>query len=132
MEYTLLLDTYTVILPEFAEKYNKANDQGKVTLNINNFIQAINDENYNYAYNVLNETFKTNKFSSKSDFETQLKNNLFSNNKVEFVEYKVENGTHIYILNISDANSENSNKISMTVIMQLGRGTDFIMSFSIN
>lgn len=132
MEYTILLDTYTVVLPEFVEKYNKAETQEKVALNINNFIQSVNDENYDYAYNVLNETFKSNKFASQTGFETYIRNNLFANNKVEFVEYNVENNTYVYTINISDANSDNSNKISMTVIMQLGSGTTYTMSFSIN
>ena len=132
MEYTLLLDTYTVILPEFVEKYNSSTTAQKVALNINNFIQAVNDKNYNYTYKVLNETFKTNNFTTQSDLESYLQSNFFEKNKIEFNEYLVQNGTHIYKVQISDASLENSNKINMTVIMELGNGTDFTMSFSIN
>lgn len=132
MEYTLLLDTYTVILPEFVEKYNSSTTAQKVALNINNFIQAVNDKNYNYTYKVLNETFKTNNFTTQSDLESYLQSNFFEKNKIEFNEYLVQNGTHIYKVQISDASLKNSNKINMTVIMELGNGTDFTMSFSIN
>lgn len=129
MEYTLLLDTYTVILPEFIEKYNSASTAEKVALNINNFIQAINDKNYNYAYKVLNENFKNNKFSNQALFETYVQNNLFEKNIIKFGEYTVQNNTYIYTAEINDGNS---NKINMTFIMELGYGTDFSMSFSIN
>lgn len=129
MEYTLLLDTYTVILPEFVEKYNSASTAEKVALNINNFIQAINDKNYNYAYKVLNENFKNNKFSNQTQFESYVKNNLFEKNIIKFGEYTVQNNTYIYTAEINDGNS---NKINMTFIMELGYGTDFSMSFSIN
>ena len=132
MEYTLLLDTYTVVLPEFVEKYNSATTQEKVALNISNFVQAINDKNYNYAYKVLNGTFKSNEFSTQSSFEAYVQNNLFSENSVEFEEYLVQNNTHVYKIQLKDANSDSSNKISITVIMELGSGTNFTMSFSIN
>ena len=38
MQYTILLDTYTVNIPEFTEKYDKANEQMKVAYNIEKII----------------------------------------------------------------------------------------------
>ena len=132
MDYTLLLDTYTVVLPEFVEKYYDSTIQERVALNISNFIQAINDKNYNYAYKVLSANFKNNKFNTQADFEVYVQNNLFEKNTVEFEEYLIQGNIHIYNIVLSDSNSDNSNKISMTVIMELGSGTNFAMSFSIN
>ena len=34
MQYTVILDTYTLDLPEFVEQYNNANDAEKVIMNI--------------------------------------------------------------------------------------------------
>lgn len=132
MDYTLLLDTYTVVLPEFVEKYYDSTIQERVALNISNFIQAINDKNYNYAYKVLSANFKNNKFSTQADLKAYVQNNLFEKNTVEFEEYLIQGNIHIYNIVLSDSNSDNSNKISMTVIMELGSGTNFAMSFSIN
>ena len=46
LDYTVVLDTYTVDLPEFTEKYNKVNAQEKVALNINKVITALNNKDY--------------------------------------------------------------------------------------
>ena len=35
MKYTLILDTYTIEIPEFTKKYNASNTQEKVILNLN-------------------------------------------------------------------------------------------------
>ena len=64
-EFRLMLDAYTLDLPEFLEKYNSTNEQGKVVLNIQKFIDAINSYDYNYAYNCLSTGFKTNYFKTR-------------------------------------------------------------------
>ena len=131
MDYTIMLDNYTIDLPQFVEKYNKANKQEKVALNINKFILAINDKSYNFAYNLLAESFKNNKFKTVEDFENYIKNNLFEKNKVEYSTFSNEGDNYIYNLIISDANEESDKIIKCTVIMQLKEGTDFVMSFNI-
>ena len=40
MKYTVILDTYTIDLPEYIEKYNKANDQQKTAYCINKFMRS--------------------------------------------------------------------------------------------
>lgn len=66
----IILDTYTIDLPEFIEKYNKAKPEEKVGMNIERFVNAINDKDYKYGYGLLmkylkpricqhNETLKT-------------------------------------------------------------------------
>ena len=44
LKYTLILDTYTIDLPEFTEKYNKASEGNKVSLNIGKIMEAINNQ----------------------------------------------------------------------------------------
>lgn len=51
MNFTVILDTYTIDLPEFTEKYTKASDEEKVLLNIQKGFTAINDKDYRYVYN---------------------------------------------------------------------------------
>ena len=68
-DFKIILDTYTIDLPEFLEKYNSTNAQGKVGLNIQKFMDAINADDYNYAYNCLSTGFKTNYFKTVQDFE---------------------------------------------------------------
>ncbi len=126
----ILLDTYTVDLPEFTEKYNKANAQEKVGMNIEKFINAINEKDYKYGYNLLDEVFKRNNMPTQQDFENYVKNNMYENNVLEHNEVKKEGNVFIYELGVKDGNNENAEQKKLTVIMQLKEGTDFVMSFS--
>jgi len=129
MNYELILDTYTVDLPEFLEQYRDANEQEKVELNINKIFKALNDQDYNYVYNRLDETYRNTYFSDIEIFKTQLSNGIFAKNKVELLEYTLVENEHKYNLNITDAENINENTVNMTIIILLGENTDFTIKF---
>lgn len=129
MSYSLILDTYSVDLPEFLEKYNSASTTEKVGYNIQKCIDAINDKNYAYMYNKLDQTFKENNYKTLDSFENKIKKNLFDINKVEDVKALNEGDTYIYKMKVVDT-SNTDKSVEMTVIMQLLEGTGFVMSFS--
>lgn len=131
MKYSVLLDTYTLELPEFLKKYNSASDVEKVGYNIQKCIDAINNKDYSYVYKKLDETFKNNNYTTKEDFEDYIKNNLYNSNEVEEnIETSSEGDIHIY--NIKILNKDNvEQKRNVQIIMRLGEGTDFTMSFNI-
>ena len=132
MDYTVQLDTYTIDSQDFIEKYNKGNEQVKVGMNIEKIFQALNNKDYEYVYGKLNETFKNNNFVSVEKLENYMQQNLFDNNKVEYVEFSKEGDIYIYDLKISNGDDEESSDVrNMTVIMKLLDDTDFVMSFSI-
>lgn len=142
MQYTLILDTYTVDLPEFTEKYNKASEQEKVALNINKVITALNAQDYKYIYSKLADSFKSNYFANEEALKEYLVNNLFENNDVEFEEFSKEGTLYTYEIKVTKILSEEEKKNEkyygknapmeyMNVVMQLNEGTDFVMSFSI-
>lgn len=131
LNYSVILDTYTLDLPEFLEKYNSTNENGKVALNIQKFIQAINSKDYNYAYNCLSSGFKDNYFKSVEEFEKYVKENLYNNNEVQYKEFEEESNLYKYTINIIDIDNPN-NVLDKTIIMKLNEGTDFEMSFNVN
>ena len=130
MDYSLILDTYTLDLPEFIEQYNKSNSMEKVGFNIQKCIEAINHKDYSYVYNKLDETFKQNTYKTEEDFEKYIKNNLYETNVAGKVSSLNEGNTYIYNINICDKENNTKNK-EVTFIMELKQGTDFVMSFSI-
>lgn len=130
MDYTLILDTYTIDLPEFIEKYNNASESEKVLLNIQRIFDAINDEDYKYVYNKLDKTFKNNNFKTEADFEQYIKETLFSKNKLNYSEYQKSGDLHIYKLIIANDNDTNTQTINKTFVMKLLKGTDFVFSFN--
>lgn len=129
MNYTLMLDTYTIDQPQFLEKYNKANTMEKVGYNIQKCIEAINNKNYSYIYNKLDEEFKNTNYKEIKLLQQDIEDNLFEGNKVKSVSSLNEGNIYIYKLTILDM-QDNTKEQNMTVIMQLKEGTDFVMSFS--
>ncbi len=129
MQYKVLLDTYTVILPEFTEQYDNLDNTKKVVLNIEKVIQALNLRDFKYIYNKLDETFKENNFPTLESFEVYMDENYPSTYEVEYATYNQENETYMQtiILKDKDTNEQKEN----TIIMQLKDNYEFVMSFSV-
>ncbi len=132
LDYTVILDTYTIDLPEFTEKYNNSSNEEKVLLNIQKFFEAINHSDYEYAYSKLDASYKSNNFKTLADFEKYVKENFFEQNKLSAKNAEKQEDIYLYTIMISDASGKDENSITKTFVMQLKEGTDFVMSFSIN
>lgn len=130
MKYSVILDTYTIELPEFIEKYNKSNEQQKVALNINKFIEAINQKDYKYAYSKLANSFKQNYFKTQESFEQYIKNNFFEHNQITYGNFG--NQATIYTYTTILTNKETKQTKQQNFVVKLGEGTDFEMSFDVN
>lgn len=129
MDYKLILDTYTIDLPEFLEKYNNSKDIEKVAYNIQKCIESINNKDYSYVYNKLDDEFKNNNYKTEEEFKRKIEENLFDVNIIVDSTSHNEGDIYIYELKISD---NKNNTQHMKIIMKLEQGTDFTMSFSFN
>lgn len=130
MNYSVILDEYTIDIQEAVQKYNKSDIQNKVALNINKFINGINDKNYNYSYSVLADSFKQNKYQNINIFKESIKENFYEENTVTYNEFTQQGSNYVYKITINDKKSNNSKNI--TIVMKLKEGTEFEMSFSFN
>ena len=131
MQYTVILDTYTLDLPEFIEEYNNATDAEKVILNIQKVFEAINDGDYRYAYNKLDETFKQSNFPTLESFEQYMEDTFYEKNNIGYTTYQTSGNLHIYEIQATDANNSASVPVTKNFIMQLLDGTNFVMSFNV-
>lgn len=131
MNYKIILDTYTLDLPEFTAKYNETNNQGKCALNIQKFMQAINAKDYNYAYNCLSDGFKSNYFKDVNEFKKYIEENFYSTNEYEFENFEEQSGLYKYQVKISNSENEAEN-ITKTFIVKLNEETKFELSFNKN
>lgn len=129
MNYSVILDTYTIDLPEFTEKYTKASDEEKVLLNIQRCFAAINDKDYNYVYSKLDNTFKSNNFKTLADFQKYISSNFFEKNEISASNARKQGD--IYMYDIKIRNEEGTKSITKTFVMRLNENTDFVMSFGI-
>lgn len=131
MDYTVILDTYTVDLPEFTEQYNSANDSERAGLNLQKVVDALNDKDYKYVYNKLDETFKENNFSDLDKFKQFVEDNLYTSIEAEFSDYKNSGNIHMYDVSFKNKKDQNDTPITKTFIIKLLDGTDFTMSFNV-
>lgn len=131
MDYTVILDTYTVDLPEFTEQYNSANDSEKAGLNLQKVVDALNDKDYKYVYNKLDETFKENNFPDLDKFKQYVEDNLYTSIEAEFSDYKNSGNIHMYDVSFKNKKDQNDTPITKTFIIKLLDGTDFTMSFNV-
>ena len=69
MNYTVILDTYTVKVLAYQNEFDKLDKDKKVEICLNRFFEAINTQNYEKAYNYLNKTFRENEFGSVEEFK---------------------------------------------------------------
>lgn len=131
MDYELILDTYTVDLPEFIEKYNNADEKERILLNIQKIFEAINSGDYKYVYSKLDSTFKSNYFKTQEQFEKYIKENWYNYNKVSYGSYQKSGEVYVYNIQITDGDNGKTEKIDKKVVMKLLEGTDFVMSFNV-
>lgn len=129
MNFDLILDTYTIDVPEFVEKYETSNTQQKVALNIDKFIKAINAKDYKYAYNCLADSFKNNYFKTQAEFEAYVKNNFYEINEVSYNNFETQGNLYIYSVTIKDSKGDSIKQ--KTFIVELRDGTDFVLSFEV-
>ena len=128
MKYNVLLDIYTIELPNFVESYNNSNEAEKVQYDIQLWFYAINDGDYAYAYNKLDQTYRNNNFHTQVDFENYMKTTFYAYNKLGYTSYEKNGDLYIYKMVIT--NSEDSTQtIEKQFVVKLLEGTDFVMSF---
>ena len=130
MNCSFILDTYTIDLPEFIEKYKNSDDSNKVALNIEKLKEAINAKDYLYFYNKMDKTFKNNKYKNYSDLENYLKTNLFEENKFEYG--KIEKKSNVYVATLIVKNKKNiAETKEIEIIMKLTDTIDYYISFNL-
>lgn len=130
MDYTLKLDTYTILSDKFKSEYNSGNVQKRVQLNIDKFVKMINSKDYNNLYNLLDEEFRNNKFKSVDNFEKFIKNNFYEYNKVTFNKFSNEGEIYIYEITLKNKLDKNdTSEKNVNIIMKLLDNYNFVMSF---
>ncbi len=129
MDFKMQLDTYTVDVPEFIEKYNSASDDKKASMNISKIVDAINDKDYKYVYNKLNETYKNSNFTDINKFKEFLNNKFYDESIIK--ESTAKKDGDVYICNLKISDKEGTSKlVDVTILIRLSEGTNYEISFS--
>lgn len=122
MEYTLILDNYTM------QDYSTADNETKIKKSAEKFILMVNSADYTNAYNLLETTFRETNFPTEQDFINYIKTNWYERNIIASKEID-ENG--ICLVTIKQTLSTNSNKMQKKFKVNIEEEMDFTIEFDI-
>lgn len=131
LDYTVKLDTYTIITDKFKQEYDQSKEQNKVMMNVDKWIQMINNRDYTSAYNVLDTNFRNNKFGTVEQFENYMRENYPLHYNAQYSDFTEENGTYTLDITLTDITEEDKSEKQFTAIMQLKEDYEFVMSFNV-
>lgn len=131
MRYTLRLDTYTIESETFKQEYEQANEQTKVLMNIDKWIDMLNNRDYKTAYSVLDETFRNNNFGSEEKFEEYMREKFPGHYKLNYGNYEKQGQNNVQEVVLTQIVEDEVGSVSTSVVMKLLEGTNFVMSFNI-
>ena len=131
MEFTVLLDDYTIETEDFKTKYASASIESKAITNADKVMKMINSKDYESIYNLLDETYRTNNFATLDSF-IQYINTAFYNANYYTISNVSEQGSY-YLITVTC--KENASASAATkenrMIISIGEGTNFTMSFAL-
>lgn len=130
MDFSMMLDNYTVQSEEFDAEYESASDEVKIATNLDKIFKMINNKEYNRIYeNYLNEEFKNKYFSNYQNFEEFMKNKFFDYNYLGRT--LIDNQANYYIVNVNykEGLSSAAEERNTNIILKLNENTDFEFSF---
>lgn len=131
-DYKVQLDDYTLPDEELDKQYMTLTTQEKVVNNVNKWIKMLNYRDYESAFNVLDETFRTENFGNDaSKFEQYMREKFPDHYKFDQVKYLEEAGISEQQITLSPISGGLESQIQETIYMQLGKDTNFVMSFNI-
>lgn len=130
MNFSMLLDNYTINSEEFNEKYNNSSDKVKITTNIDKVFKMLNNKEYKDLYdNYLNSEFKNNYFSNYSDFEKFISEKFFDYNYQGSLSSENKGTFYIVNVNYKEGLSSAGEQRSINILMKLNDNTNFEISF---
>lgn len=131
LNYTIQLDTYTILTDSFKTAYDEGDTTMKVRMNIDRWVDMLNNRDYHSAYQYLDETFRNNNFGSEEAFEQYMREHFPSHYQLQVGQFTETNQTYTQYIVLTDMTGETDEEIENTIIMQLKDDYDFVMSFSV-
>lgn len=143
MNLSIQLDTYTIETSSFKEQYENGDAQQKVQMDIYKFILMINNQDFQRAYDLLDENFKNNYFITIDDFIKYVKSAAYKYNDMKATSFDVTG--NIYSCGVELTDSTGGLLIDTTkgeggsgyilnwnFYVQLGEDKDFKISFNVD
>lgn len=129
LDYTILLDIYTIEQEKSTNAYLGYNRRQKIAYNVNKWVQMVNNKDYQNTYNLLNKTFRENKWNNLLEYENYIKQNFPSYYKIEFGQYEENGENSIQTITLKDIDGKEPNK-TISIVIRLKENMNFEMSIA--
>ena len=128
-DFKIQLDNYTIEDAKYISKYNSLKNEDKAQLCATKVIKMINSKDYDNLYKLINETYKNTNFPTINDFKKYINEKYYNYNIVSTT--TVESNVNYYICTVKIKSGKNLSALETynKIIIQLGEGTDFTISF---
>lgn len=124
MKYDIMFDLYSAKVDSYYKEYGDADDTKRAQLWLNRFFEAINNKDYETAYNLLNSVFKSNNFSNIESFKNYVKNTWPEHIYCVYKDVSYSNDNfkiNIQIQSVSDQGSYESAVIDKVFYVKLNK-----------
>lgn len=131
IDYTVMLDPYTIENEEYIESYNSADESRKVRIIVEKIENMINVNNDFYLYNKLNEKFKDNKCPSQEYFSQAIRKNIYPSNNFKILEGEKQGDSYIVQIEVQNSENASDEPKNITLIIKPKNNADFEFSFNV-
>lgn len=106
-------------------------ERDRIEYYVTSFLNAIENKNYEDAYNMLYEEFKDRYFPTLDDFEKYVKEKFPKDFTLEYTNIERNGNYYVLWVNMSDPLAGKEASVEMNFVVQENDLNDFVMSFSV-
>ena len=131
LNYTVLLDDYTIETDDFKNEYENANFQTRAITDVDKVMKMINTKDYRALYNVLDETYKANNFATIDSFIEYINTSFFNENYYTISNISEQGPYYLITITCKKTAAASADTKENKIIISIGEGTSFTMSFAL-
>ena len=131
MDFTILLDDYTIETDDFKTKYENTNFQTRAITDVDKVMKMINTKDYRALYNVLDETYKANNFATIDSFIEYINTSFFNENYYTISNISEQGPYYLITITCKKTAAASADTKENKIIISIGEGTSFTMSFAL-
>lgn len=131
MDFTVILDDYTIETDDFKTKYESANFQTRAITDADKVMKMINTKDYRAIYNLLDETYKANNFATIDSLINYINTAFYSSNYYTISNVSEQGQYYLVTITCKETAAASADTKENRLIIALGDGTSFKMSFAL-
>lgn len=98
---------------------------------VKSFLNAVENKEYEEAYNMLYEDFKNNYFPTLNDFEEYAQNTFPTLCSIEYTNIERNGDVYVLWITLSDSLAGKESAVEMNFVVQENDLNDFVLSFTV-